>query len=350
MHANDLGDIGHILERLEITLDDEQPHISGERFLQSPHKLVLLGKGKSGRVVVKVSCDLKGKQEIAREKKARDTLQKLAFASDVLLMPEELYFGEQGPYTLFITAYVTQKDPFVNLPQEEQFFSILRAFEAQEAFHATTWEHGRMIKGAFAALRAEDYLENFEEYIQTIGEHYPKPELAATLTRAKMFLREHTVDIERYCGYLTHSDLAPHNFRSAARQLYMLDYTAIQFGNKYEGWARFLNFMLIHNPTLERMLTKYVQQERGEGEYLVLRLMRVYKIGFLLKYYAGSLLQTKGDLHTLIEKRLEYWSETLSTVLNDAVPSEEARARYLEARALLRSPQEVARQKEIAHL
>ena len=282
MQATDPQGVRLVLKNIGVVLDPEQPHISGERFLQSPHKLVLLGKWKGTRVVVKASNHPEGKREIQQEKTARDTLKKLAFASDVLLMPEELYAGEQEGYTLFITAYIPQEKSLMSLPVSEQFFSMLRAFEAQEAFHATTWEHDRMIGGVFHALHAKDYVEAFDDYVRAVQQHYPNAELLHDLAHAQDFLREHSTDIERYCGHLTHSDFAPHNFRASARQLYVLDYTAIHFGNKYEGWARFLNFMLIHNPELERMLDEYVKVERGEGEYLDLRPMRVYKNSLLL--------------------------------------------------------------------
>ena len=95
MQATDPQGVRLVLKNIGVVLDPEQPHISGERFLQSPHKLVLLGKWKGTRVVVKASNHPEGKREIQQEKTARDTLKKLAFASDVLLMPEELYAGEQ---------------------------------------------------------------------------------------------------------------------------------------------------------------------------------------------------------------------------------------------------------------
>ena len=39
--------------------------------------------------------------------------------------------------------------------------------------------------------------------------------------------------------------------------------------------------MVHHNPDLEKILSEYVRANRGEEEYLSLRLMRVYKLGFL---------------------------------------------------------------------
>ena len=83
-------------------------------------------------------------------------------------------------------------------------------------------------------------------------------------------MEEHRTVIERYSGFLTHNDFVPHNLRVSGKEVYLLDYSSMLFGNKYESWARFLNFMIHHNRPLELALANYVRTNRGEEEYLEL--------------------------------------------------------------------------------
>jgi hypothetical protein len=128
----------------------------------------------------------------------------------------------------------------------------------------------------------------------------------------------------------------------------MLDCSAVHFGNKYEGWARFLNYMLIHNPRLEQVLSSYIRANRGADEYLDLRLMRAYKIGYLLEYYARSLEKTSGDLRELTKLRLKFWLEMLKAVVTDAQPDPKISEEYRTGRDGLRSQEEKERQQEFA--
>jgi predicted solute-binding protein len=125
-----------------------------------------------------------------------------------------------------------------------------------------------------------------------------------------------------------------------------LDYSAFHFGNKYEEWARLLNYMVIHNPALERRLKKHIVNMRGETDYLDLRLMRIYKIGFLLAFYAQSLDKTSSDLHALTKRRIKFWHEVLQSVIDDKNLDEGILEDYLKNRDHLRSPEEKRRQKE----
>src|SRR5689334_21028137 len=110
--------------------------MSGERFLMMKDKSVLVGTDKSGKkVIIKVANKEGGKKEILREKQARELLQSIAFANDQIIFPKETYFGEQDGFLIWATEFISQDKVFVAHTIEEQFFLILRAFEAQEAFH-----------------------------------------------------------------------------------------------------------------------------------------------------------------------------------------------------------------------
>ena len=351
---NELPAISVLLDPLGFSLDTLQPYISGERYLMSGGKLVLAGtEGKSGtKVIIKASRNKDGKKEIESEKKSRDLMRSLSFADKKILIPEELYYGVLSEYVFLIIRFIPQEKVFVGHTIEEQFFIALSAFEAQESFHATTYEHLRTVKEIFPVLSSVEYLKDFNRLKESISQKYPDESLITTLQTAEKFLKENVITIDRYANYLTHTDFVPHNFRLIEHTLYMLDcvpnYATIHFGNKYEGWARFLNYMLIHSPELERILTKYVRDNRGEDEYLSLRLMRAYKIAFLLDYYARSLEKTAGDLHKLTLARLEYWREALMAVLENRLVAKEVTEKYIATRNALRSEEEKTRQREFA--
>lgn len=341
-----------ILSARGFSLTEKQPYVSGERYLMAGGKRVLActRDSDSAQAIVKASRTESGIKEIESEKKARDLMQTLAFADKKILIPEELYFGHTGGYVLLAMRYIPQDTVFAARPLEEQFFIALSAFEAQESFHATTFEHVRSIKSVFPILTSKEYLADFSRLEGSIAHTYPNAPLQAILAEAFSVLKNNTDTIDRHASYLTHTDFVPHNFRLHEHAIFMLDcvpnYATVHFGNKYEGWARFLNYMALHSPALEKLLVDYIQKNRGEDEYLALRLMRMYKIAFLLDFYARALANTSGDLRELTVTRIVFWQAMLRAVLDDQELSEEVRAEYTATRDRLRSAEEKERQKE----
>lgn len=353
---NEIAVISGLLKPLGFSLDDKQPYMSGERYLalgMAGGKLVLAGTDKKGmKVIIKASRQKEGIKEIESEKQSRDLIRSLSFANKKILIPEELFYGTRGDYIFLIILFIPQDKVFEAHTTEEQFFIALSAFEAQESFHATTYEHLRAVKKVFPVLSSVEYLHDFERLKKSILRHYPDEPLRTILERTESFLIGNTITIDRHASYLTHTDFVPHNFRIAEHTLYMLDcvpnYATIHFGNKYEGWARFLNYMLVHSPELERLLATYVRNNRGEDEYLSLRLMRAYKIAFLLDFYARSLAKTTGDLRALTLARLAYWREALNAILEDRSLAREVTEKYVATRNALRSEEEKERQREFS--
>jgi len=347
------------LEEFGYTLDANQVHTGGERYLMAGardvggggRKLVLTGRRRvrdQSRVIIKVSSDRAGIREIERERASRVLLHTLNFAQYAFASPAELLYVKKDGYRIFITSYIEEERTFIEHELEEQFFLALHAFETQEGVHATTSAHAQTIKETFGIVGAEEYLSLFATFRKNTLSCDPDNErLAEVFGRASIFLNENHTIIERYSGFLTHSDFSPQNLRIQNRTLFLLDYASIYFGNKYEGWARFINFMIQHNPALERMLTEYVRQNRSAEEYLSLRLMRVYKIGFLLQFWTAALAKSEGDLHELVRLRVSFWTEALDAVLHDRPVSEDILRSYLKRQAELRSEEEKARQKEI---
>lgn len=347
---SELKVISDILNPIGFSLESEQLHISGERYLMTRDKLVLTGRRNSDnkKVVIKVSNKPEGKVEISNEKKTRDILASLAFTKDTLLFPEEIFFGEIGGYVFLITLFIEQVKVLVEHSLEEQFFLAMRAFEAQEAFHATTFEHVRSIQKKFPIFLADEYTSSFSEFKSRANVEIKNESLNNLLTESLDLISKNTELINKYANYLTHTDFAPHNLRISDHSIYMLDCSAIQFGNKYEGWARFLNYMALHNPKLEHALSKYVSDNRGKEESLSLKIMRVYKLGYIIDYYVRSLSKTSGDLHRLTEIRITFWQEVLDAVLHSKALSIEALNSYIKNRDSLRSVEEKKRQKEFA--
>ena len=347
-----------MLQKLGFELEPEQPHTLGERFLMAGkrdvggggYKLVLLGTRISDgkKVVVKISSDREGMREIHTEREAREILRILKFAYQTLHAPSEILYITGGTHTISATAHIDQEQAFLSRPIKEQFDLSLQAFKAQESVHATAYSHTRAIRKIFDIWGVKEYLDSFRtSCAATLKDDPSNHALAESLAKAERFLVEHCDTVEQYCGFLTHADFVPHNLRVYQGSVYLLDSASLHFGNKYESWARFLNFMLLYNRPLEQALLQYVHDNRTPEEELSLRLMRIYKLGKLLEYHAGTLPQTSGDLHALSKKRVEFWREVLESLLEDTPLAQEVIARYQRERDLLRSEEEKKRQEAL---
>lgn len=344
--------IAPILRAHDITLDEVQPHIAGERYLMqsitttSGRKLILLGKDISGmRVVVKATCDASGKRELSHERHCREILKKMDFAGAVFHTPIEVAFIEQDGYTISITAFIEQKSAFIERPLKEQFNLALRAFKAQESAHATTFKHRKLIKSVFEIRNAETYLKNFLSFKDNITRTLPQEHAIHTLL-SDVFksLDEHRSYIEQYSGFLTHTDFVPHNIRIKDDTIYLLDHSSLTFGNKYEGWARFLNFMTLYNPELEQALIDYVRDNRIKEESLTLQMMRMYRLGEIIWYYVRTLDKSTENLLTLNTARIHFWTNVLSYIHKGQNVPEKITKEYTEIRDSLRSEDEKKRQ------
>lgn len=342
-----------ILAQLGFTLEENQPHIGGERYLHSPHKLVLLGFRTSDqkRVVIKASNDPLGILEIGHEEKCRTMIRTINFSYQKLLLPENILFTRHGKYLISISEYITEEKPYLAHSVKEQFFLVLQILKAQENTHATAYGHMRIIRKAFEAADAQEYLRLFENFQKNILIGNPDNILLpALLKRAEDFLEQNKITIERYSGFLVHTDFVPHNFRVVGDTVYLLDSTSFRFGNKYESFARLINYMVLYNFPLHTALVEYVRANRNPEEFLSLRLMRAYKLGELIAFYAKTLANTDGNLHVLNQKRIDFWTRVLETVLDDEVISEEVVAEYKNIRDTLRSGEEKQRQRELRQL
>ncbi|MFA4890427.1 MAG: hypothetical protein WC587_02215 [Candidatus Paceibacterota bacterium] len=346
--------VAPLLASLGFALELNQPQIGGERFLmqavttKNGRKLILFARRASDnkRVVIKITRDKNGRGELLHERKCRAALQNITFAYIIFLSPKEILFANKGGYTISIQEYVEQECPFLERALEEQFSTILKAFEAQEGAHATTFGHLRSIIKTFGKINAPQYLESYQDFQKNISQHsFTDEHTRALLQKGYEILTSQKETVEQYCDFLTHTDFVPHNFRIIDENIYLLDHSSIRFGNKYEGWARFLNFMTLYNPKLEEALLFYVRNNRADEELVSLKLMRIYKLGELIWYHTKKLDKASGNFRTLTEKRVIFWSNVLEAILNDTLVSQEITDKYKSERDALRSPDETERQK-----
>jgi len=336
-----------ILAKLGFSLDKKQIHISGERYLSSYSKLVLLGRRDKDnkRVVIKLSSDSTMIKEINEEVNSRRILKKINFAYHIFLSPAEIIFTNRDGYVIFITEFIDQQQAFLERPIKEQFFIALKAFEAQEAIHATTYGHANIIKETFGIWKAKDYISSFEDNVRAIKQaNSANIELDKDLTLSGEFLEANLDIIDLYSNFLTHWDFVPHNFRIRDNDMYLLDHSSIRFGNKYEGWARFVNFMTLHNQELEKLLLDYVRDNRSAKEYESLRLMRVFRLTELILYYIKTLDNVEGKLRILNKKRIDFWTDALRAVLEDEFLDKNIIEDYKKSRDILRDEEEKQRQ------
>lgn len=350
--ADELHILTPILARLGYSLDSTQPHIAGERFLMqavtttSGRKLILLGTRDDGlRVVIKATRDPAGIRELAHEQTCRKVLEEIDFAGEVFHTPELVARVNECGFVIMITRFVPQETTFIERPLAEQFSIALRAFKGQESAHATTSKHRTLIAHTFGMRDAQTYLSNFDAFCTNIEKTLPEDgELRTRLEEARAELKAHERTIEQYTGFLTHTDFVPHNIRIEGDTIILLDHSSLTFGNKYEGWARFLNFMTLYNQPLEQALTQYVRDNRTEEESVTLRMMRIYRLGEIIWYYTQATEKSIGNLQTLNKARITFWSTALKHILANEVVPRAVIDTYTATRDALRSDDEKKRQ------
>lgn len=344
-----------VLFTLGYTLDHAQPHVAGERFLMqavtstSGKKLILLAQDKDGnRAVVKATREAAGKKELRHERKCRNAIHLLPFAYQAFASPQERFFDEREDFLVSIQEYIDQESSFLARPLSEQFSYALAGFKAQEGAHAATYEQLKEVRNVFGSADTSDYLRFAASFQASIHASSETPEglrsLADTLVQE---VQAQSSYIAQYANFLTHTDFVPHNFRIRDGVLYLLDYASLRFGNKHEGWARFLNFMTLHNPELESAFLSYFAANRADEELVSLRVMRLYRLCEILWYYVRTLGESEGDLAKLNHARVAFWSDVARAQLSGVPLSPEIRASYQATRDALRSPEERERQKDL---
>ncbi len=341
-----------IIRSLGFSISLNQPHIKGERYLMSAvttkagKKIILLGNRASDnkKVVIKITNDKYGAEEIEHERKCREVLKRINFAYQIFFSPKEIIFTKKDGYTIFIQEFIEQEVSFLDRSLKEQFTLALNAFKGQESAHATTFEHFNLIRKNFGQIRSSKYLENLNRFNKKTINETGDEELSKTINRARIEITNNLENIEQYCGFLTHADFVPHNIRVVGNDIYLLDSSSMRFGNKYEGWARFLNFMVLYNKPLEEALVKYVSLNRTPEESLSFHLMRIYRLCEIISYYTETIKKSEGNLLILNKKRIYFWAEVLKSLLNNKPIENSVIEEYKKSRDSLRDEDEKVRQ------
>jgi hypothetical protein len=342
--------ITKILNQRGYSLDEKQPHLTGERFLMqamttnSGRKFILLGHKDDARVVIKATRDKAGKDELQHERTCRNTLHQIDFAYDTFHAPREIDFFTDDEFLITVQEFIDQSSTFLDRPLLEQFDLSLQALITQEHARATTSKHFRLGARIFGIRNAPDYLKLFAGFKNYLSTQDTVDDVNQHIQNANEKIIANQTRIEQYCGFLTHTDFVPHNFRIKDNTLYLLDFSSLRFGNKHESWARFLNFMTLYNSELENALLKYIKDNRTHEEYESLQLMRIFRLGEIISYYVRSTDNSNGELKELNQTRVFFWNDVLKAELNDTRVSREIVATYQKTRDKLRSPEEKQRQ------
>ncbi len=349
----ELDALTRILATFDYSLDDDQPHIKGERFLMQAvttaggSKLILLGRHTptGTKVIIKATRDAAGAAELRHERTCRSLLHELNFAYDIFHSPPERLFTICQGYTIAVSDFIDQPISFLERPLVEQFDFALAAFDAQASVRATTSRHIKAVQANFGIKRYQDYLEIFTTFQTIVSRALPDAtNVHSQLETVKTKLQAGKQRIEQYGDFLTHTDFVPHNFRIKDNVMYLLDFSSLRFGNKHESWARFLNFMTLYNPALEAALIQYVETNRAPEERESLQLMRCYRLGEIICYYTRTLEKSDGNLLALNQTRVDFWSDVLAATLENRTINRTILAAYQSTRDQLRSADEKQRQ------
>ncbi|MBT7228009.1 hypothetical protein HN859_00675, partial [Candidatus Parcubacteria bacterium] len=98
---------------------------------------------------------------------------------------------------------------------------------------------------------------------------------------------------------------------------------------------------------LEEKLVEYVKENRNEQEFLSLQLMRVFRLGELIWYYANTLDKAEGNLLQLNKKRIDLWANVLEGVLENKNIDYKIIEEYKIDRDKLRDEEEKERQQDL---
>ncbi len=349
MIKNNVQKIGRLLRPLGFELENYQPHISGERQMKSLTKLVLIGRRKGQKVLIKASKVPTEKKRIELERNIRQELETLSTASNRILLPNEIYYGMKDGFSFFITEFINQPRIFIAHNLKKQFEMVQRALESHEVIDLMAFKN---IVGnnptPMPIYKFETYLRELKKQIDYVNKNFKNSTLIATLEKAQKIFTEKAGLISSFGSCLVHDDFWPHNFRINGGKLYFLDYTAMHFGNPYVAWARLLNYMAIHNPPLEKKIIGHFKNNRRKDDLECLRLFRIYKTVFLIMYYVKMSKKVSGKLLLLTRTRIDFWRNFLNGLLEKKSLTKSNLSKYLNLRDSLRSREEKKRQGEFA--
>lgn len=339
-----------LLESLGFSIEKDQPYIGGEHFAFSKKKLVLLGRQTNNekRQVIKISNDPEGAAEILQEHKCRVALKKINSSRFVFFFPEELFFEQKNGYTISATEFIKQENSFLDLPLTKKVSLALKSLQAQETIKIDQYQKDDSVSRAFEIWNAQSYLEAVDRYSYDIDLFLPKDKKTKALfAETRNFFTDNLETVDLFSGFLMHWDFNPNNFRVNKDNLYFLDLSSFRFGNKYESWGRFANFMTLYDRPLENEIAEYVKKNRAQKESLSLKLLRAFRLLELIRHHANIFQKSSGNLAFLSKARVDFWGKALEALMENKILDRQTVEEYKNQRDNLRSEKEKQRQKEI---
>lgn len=345
-----------ILAKAGFALDNEnnQVHIGDERTLISRDKLVLKGRciSDASRVIIKASASVAGIREIERERTCRRCLAEINcnFQPPIFSYPEELGFLQEEGLCISVIKYIDQDIRFLNRTLEEKLNLSLSAFYIQEKVTVGVVKNLIGIVDRLGIVTENAYLREFEACLGDALIYSPQNRiLRLNRERAVFFFRDRLCYVRGHQGFLVHADFVPNNFRVVGSKISYLDLGAFQFGNRYESWARYLNWMMVWDYQLEGALIKYFDENRGQEDYMCLSAMRALKMGFLIGVYSKHLSELQDDarLYALQSGRLNFWTLALVALIHGNHVPERTALEFAKFQESLRSERERRRQMEM---
>ncbi len=341
-----------ILE-LGFILDENQVHVKGERSILLSKKLILtaIRTVDNLKVIIKISSQKEGIDEIIYERMCRVALQKMNFNYKKFNHPKEIHFENKNDNLIVITEFIGEEQNFLQRNTEEQFKIILKGLEILEGVHVTVNKLADFVTKFFEIKDFKIYEKKLLEYEKIILENWSGDNFKNILEKGKRMFMGSEYRVNQYCGFLTHFDFVPHNFRVRREnnedKIYLLDYTSLSIGNKHESWARIINFMSLYNSDLERAILKYFELNRSEEELKSLKLLRIFRLFDHIHYYTKVYknLENGNSLKELTKLRIFFWLELLKNVLDDKFLDPKVIEDYKNKRDSLRSKEELERQK-----
>jgi hypothetical protein len=333
------------LEDLGFSLLDHQPHLKGERSAFRAEKLILLGERKVDglKVIIKVSRDKNGISEVLEERKGRTALSEIKFSYSVFNDPEQVYFHHKNNELIYITKFIEEEQRFLDRSLEEQFKIVHKALTSLEGVHVVVKKHEKEAQKFFKVYNFASYknelIDNKKEIILNF------PNLKTVLDKAENIFLKEEYRVTQFGNFLTHFDFVPHNFRVHGEKIYLLDHSSLRIGNKHEGWARLLNFLILHGAELAKKINRYFEINRSKEEIESLYLMRVFRFVELIKHHNKIYLESNGDLKILSHERVLFWANMLEAHLENREFDQEQVENYKNKRDNLRSNDEKERQK-----
>lgn len=339
------------ISNLGFSLLDNQVHTKGERSAFRAQKIILLGKRTldNKKVVIKISREEVGINEILYERKCKAALQQMNFNYQNFSEPAELFFSHKKKELILITEFIEEEKKYLDRGLEEQFEIALEAFKILEGVHVVVKAHKKFVRNYFEIKYFEIYKAHLSGFKNIILTNFP--DLQNLLEKAEKIFLENEYRVTQYCGFLTHFDFVPHNFRiktkNGENKIYLLDHSSLSIGNKHEGWARFINFMSLYNHDLEIAILKYFELNRSKEEFESLFLMRVFRLFDLIHHHTKIFRdsQERSELAELSKNRVYFWAELLKVVLEQKFLDKEIIEDYKNMRDNLRTEEEKERQK-----